>query len=67
MEEQALLDASEGPESAPAPAPTPVPAASIFGSAKPVDTAAREREIEERLAKQKDSRPPPRDTSKDNK
>ncbi|XP_065158884.1 eukaryotic translation initiation factor 4B-like [Atheta coriaria] len=28
-----------------------VPAASIFGSAKPVDTTAREREIEERLAK----------------
>ena len=29
-------------------------AASIFGSAKPVDTAAREREIEERLARQKE-------------
>lgn len=33
-------------------APTTVPAASIFGSAKPVDTTARERQIEERLAKQ---------------
>lgn len=27
------------------------PAANIFGAAKPVDTTAREREIEERLAK----------------
>ena len=34
-----------------APAPTPVPAVNIFGAAKPVDTAAREREIEERLNK----------------
>lgn len=33
------------------PKPTPVPSANIFGSAKPVDTAAREREIEERLSK----------------
>lgn len=31
------------------PEPTPVPAADIFGDAKPVDTAAREREIEARL------------------
>ncbi|XP_043678563.1 eukaryotic translation initiation factor 4B isoform X1 [Vespula pensylvanica] len=30
---------------------TSVPAANIFGAAKPVDTTAREREIEERLAK----------------
>mgnify|MGYP000157991434 FL=1 len=29
--------------------------ASIFGSAKPVDTAQREREIEERMMKQKDA------------
>lgn len=47
--------ASQGdtPAAAPAsaPAPTPVPAANIFGAAKPVDTTAREREIEERLAK----------------
>lgn len=34
-----------------APAPTSAPAANIFGAAKPVDTAAKEREIEERLAK----------------
>ncbi|XP_058063104.1 eukaryotic translation initiation factor 4B [Anopheles bellator] len=34
---------------APKPKPTPVPAAKVFGDAKPVDTAAREREIEERL------------------
>lgn len=32
------------------PKPTPVPAANIFGAAKPVDTAARLKEIEERLA-----------------
>lgn len=38
-----------------APTPTP-PAASIFGGARPVDTAAREREIEERLSKQKDDK-----------
>uniref|UniRef100_A0A7G3AFT8 Putative eukaryotic translation initiation factor 4b n=1 Tax=Lutzomyia longipalpis TaxID=7200 RepID=A0A7G3AFT8_LUTLO len=36
-------------EAAPAPKPEPVPAAKIFGEAKPVDTAAREREIEERM------------------
>ena len=38
-----------------APAP-PAPAeggSSIFGAAKPVDTAAKEKEIEEKLAKQK--------------
>lgn len=29
-----------------------VPTASIFGNAKPVDTSARERQIEERLAKE---------------
>ncbi|XP_012060528.1 PREDICTED: eukaryotic translation initiation factor 4B-like [Atta cephalotes] len=34
-----------------APAATSAPAANIFGAAKPVDTTAREREIEERLAK----------------
>jgi len=32
-------------------APTNAPATNIFGAAKPVDTTAREREIEERLAK----------------
>lgn len=49
---------SENP-AAPAPAPSVSTTASIFGGAKPVDTAAREREIEERLAKQKDERPAP--------
>lgn len=34
-----------------APRPKPVPAASIFGAAKPVDTAAKDRAIEERLEK----------------
>lgn len=32
-------------------APTSLPPVNIFGAAKPVDTTAREREIEERLAK----------------
>lgn len=42
----------------------PTPQSSIFGGAKPVDTAAREKEIEERLEKEKGeiSRLPPRDT-----
>ncbi|XP_003703921.1 eukaryotic translation initiation factor 4B isoform X1 [Megachile rotundata] len=35
----------------PAAAPAHVPSTNIFGAAKPVDTTAREREIEERLAK----------------
>ncbi|XP_054708067.1 eukaryotic translation initiation factor 4B-like [Uloborus diversus] len=44
--------------------PLPPPAeavgsSSIFGGAKPVDTAAREREIEERLAREKEVAPPP--------
>ncbi|XP_035910832.1 eukaryotic translation initiation factor 4B-like isoform X3 [Anopheles stephensi] len=39
----------EPAEEPPKPKPTPVPAAKVFGDAKPVDTAAREREIEERL------------------
>lgn len=51
----------EKPAEAPAPAP-PVPRASIFGAAKPVDTQAREREIEERLARERD-RAPRRDDS----
>lgn len=41
------------PPPPPRPKPTPVPSATIFGSAKPVDTAAKEREIEERLEKQR--------------
>lgn len=45
-------------EEKPAPAPAPsVPRASIFGSAKPVDTTAREREIEDRLARERDRAP----------
>lgn len=46
--------ASEKEESKPAAAAAssaPPPAVNIFGAAKPVDTTAREREIEERLAK----------------
>jgi hypothetical protein len=39
---------------------------SIFGNAKPVDTSARERQIEERLAKDHDL-PPRRDPSKERK
>ncbi|XP_056647204.1 eukaryotic translation initiation factor 4B-like [Diorhabda sublineata] len=39
-----------------------VPSASIFGSAKPVDTSQREREIEEKLAREADK---PRENSKD--
>jgi hypothetical protein len=43
------------------------PQASIFGGAKPVDTAAREKEIEERLEKERGevSRLPPRDARSD--
>ncbi|EEZ97233.1 eukaryotic translation initiation factor 4B [Tribolium castaneum] len=40
--------------------------ASIFGNAKPVDTSARERQIEERLAKDTEA-PPRRDVSKERK
>ncbi|CAH0723869.1 unnamed protein product, partial [Brenthis ino] len=46
----ALLD-DRPPEKA---APKPVPAEKVFGAAKPVDTAAKEREIEERLRKQEE-------------
>ncbi|XP_064471215.1 eukaryotic translation initiation factor 4B-like isoform X1 [Ornithodoros turicata] len=42
---------TEAPKQAPPPAKA---AAAIFGGARPVDTAAREREIEERLAKQRE-------------
>lgn len=41
-------------ESTAAPAPQSSRAASIFGGAKPVDTAAREREVEERLQKEQE-------------
>lgn len=47
--------ASEASESEAAVArPKPVPSAQIFGAAKPVDTAAREREIEERLERERE-------------
>lgn len=36
--------------------PSNVSAASIFGNAKPVDTTAKEREIEERLAKEQEKK-----------
>lgn len=39
-----------------APRPTAPSAASIFGAAKPVDTAAREREIEEKIAREKENK-----------
>ncbi|XP_055608024.1 eukaryotic translation initiation factor 4B isoform X2 [Uranotaenia lowii] len=38
---------------APRPKPTPVPSAQIFGDAKPVDTAAKLKEFEERMAEKK--------------
>lgn len=38
----------------PTPAPAPARSSSIFGNAKPVDTAAKEREVEERLKKQEE-------------
>lgn len=41
-------------ETSAAPAPQSSRAASIFGGAKPVDTAAREREVEERLQKEQE-------------
>lgn len=40
----------------PAPKPKPVPSVNIFGQAKPVDTAAREREIEEKLESERESK-----------
>ena len=45
----------ESADEAPPPSST-VTASSIFGGARPVDTAAREREIEERLAKEREER-----------
>lgn len=52
-EEEEVAAVVEVEEPPPRPKPTPVPAATIFGSAKPVDTAAKEREIEERMEKQR--------------
>ncbi|XP_023210935.1 eukaryotic translation initiation factor 4B-like [Centruroides sculpturatus] len=48
------------------PNPTSVGSSAIFGGAKPVDTTAKEREIEERLSRQKGSTEPrPRSYSED--
>lgn len=52
-EEEEIPAVEEEVVEPPRPKPTPVPAATIFGNAKPVDTAAKEREIEERLEKQR--------------
>lgn len=40
----------------PPPKPKPVPSVNIFGQAKPVDTAAREREIEEKLEQEREAK-----------
>ncbi|XP_049842869.1 eukaryotic translation initiation factor 4B-like isoform X2 [Schistocerca gregaria] len=48
--EEVAAPIAKPPEPAPA---TGAKAASVFGGAKPVDTAAREREIEERLARER--------------
>lgn len=40
-------------------APSYVAAASIFGAAKPVDTASKEREIEEKLLAKHEPKPQP--------
>lgn len=45
------------PNASKAEAPTYVAAASIFGAAKPVDTASKEREIEEKLLAKHESKP----------
>lgn len=45
------IEKPEEPITPPPVATAPVPAVNIFGAAKPVDTAAKEREIEERLNK----------------
>ena len=59
-EEGAAPVAAAAAEAAPA-APSGAGSASIFGGAKPVDTAARERAIEERLKekeRERDREPP---------
>lgn len=49
------------------PKPTAVPSAAIFGSAKPVDTAAKDREIEERLERERVERMERLEKEKENK
>lgn len=56
LEEGASNDGAEEPN---APAPAPASSANIFGLAKPVDTAARERAIEERLKERERERAEP--------
>lgn len=46
-------DEKEATAPPPKPKPVPVPSVNIFGQAKPVDTAAREREIEEKLEQER--------------
>lgn len=52
-EEQTTQDSTDSKSAKPASSAqqASAPATNIFGAAKPVDTTAREREIEERLAK----------------
>ncbi|XP_054003449.1 eukaryotic translation initiation factor 4B-like isoform X1 [Hylaeus anthracinus] len=50
-DEQSATQGAPAAPTAPSSAPAPAPSANIFGAARPVDTTAREREIEERLAK----------------
>lgn len=55
-ERDKIADDTEKPAPPPPPPvekPKPVPSAAIFGSAKPVDTAAKDREIEERLERER--------------
>lgn len=67
IEEQAPAEIPEEQETVVVPVEPKVPAASIFGAAKPVDTSARERQIEERLAKEKETRPAPADSNRRDK
>lgn len=52
-EEKPQVDSDEKEAEPPRPKPKPVPAADIFGAARPVDTAAKDREIEERLERER--------------
>lgn len=52
-ERDKVAEDTEKPAPPTAEKPKPVPSAAIFGSAKPVDTAAKDREIEERLERER--------------
>lgn len=52
-ERDKVADDTEKPAPPPVEKPKPVPSAAIFGNAKPVDTAAKDREIEERLERER--------------